>query len=116
MIAPLRPKPHILTVALEDYFQVGAFNRFVQKNQWYRFEARLERGTDRALALLAEHGATATFFVIGWVAQRFPELVRKVVAAGHEVAVKGYYHRGIRDMAPEEFEADCLRAKEAAEA
>lgn len=107
---------HILTVALEDYFQVGAFNRFVQRNQWYRFETRLERNTDRTLALLARHGAKATFFALGWVAARFPELLRRVADAGHEVAVKGYYHRGIREMTPAEFEADAARAKAAAEA
>lgn len=109
------PRRHILTIALEDYFQVGAFNRFVQRNQWYRFEPRLERNTDRTLALLAHHDAKATFFVLGWVAARFPELLRKVADAGHEIAVKGYYHRGVRDMTPEEFVADALRAKAAAE-
>ncbi len=107
---------HILTVALEDYFQVGAFNRFVQRNQWYRFETRLEQNTDRTLALLARYNARATFFALGWVATRFPQLLRKVADAGHEVAVKGYYHRGIRDLTPEEFEFDARRAKAAAEA
>lgn len=113
--SPAPPRRHILTVALEDYFQVGAFNRFVQRNQWYRFETRLEQNTDRALALLERHGARATFFALGWVATRFPELLRKVADAGHEVAVKGYYHRGVRDMTPEEFERDALRAKAAVE-
>jgi polysaccharide deacetylase family protein (PEP-CTERM system associated) len=113
---PSVPRRHILTVGLEDYFQVGAFNRFVQRNQWYRFETRLERNTDRTLALLKQHGATGTFFVLGWVAARFPELLRRVADAGHEVGVKGYYHRSIGDMTPEEFEADCLRAKAAVEA
>jgi len=114
-MTPAAPRSHILTVALEDYFQVGAFNRFVQKNQWYRFETRLEKNTDRTLDLLKQTNATATFFVLGWVAQKFPELVRKVAEAGHEVAIKGFYHRGIREMTPEEFEADCLRAKHAVE-
>lgn len=111
----IEPHRHILTVALEDYFQVGAFNRFVQRNQWYRFEPRLERNTERTLELLARHDAKATFFVLGWVAARFPELLRKVADAGHEIAVKGYYHRGVHDMTPEEFVADALRAKAAAE-
>lgn len=115
-MSPAEPRQNILTVALEDYFQVGAFNRFVQRNQWYRFESRLERNTERTLALLAQHDAKATFFALGWVAAKFPELLRKVADAGHEVAVKGYYHRGIHDMTPEEFETDALRAKAAAEA
>lgn len=110
------PRRHILTVALEDYFQVGAFNRFVQRNQWYRFETRLERNTERVLELLDRHKAGATFFALGWVAARFPKLLRRVADAGHEIAVKGYYHRGIREMTPEEFEADARRAKAAAEA
>ncbi len=124
MIAPFDPagvaplagvRPHVLTVALEDYFQVGAFNKFVQKNQWYRFETRLEQNTLQTLALLARYDATATFFVLGWVAKRFPELVRLVADAGHEVATKGYYHRGVRELAPEEFRADCERAKSVVE-
>ena len=107
---------HVLTIALEDYFQVAAFHRYVRRQQWDRFEHRLERNTDRTLALLDRHGAAATFFVLGWVAARFPALLRRVVAAGHEVAVKGYYHRGLRDMTPDEFAADAARAKQAAEA
>ena len=114
MTAPAQ-RTHILTVGLEDYFQVGAFNRFVQKNQWYRFETRLEANTARTLELLGRHQATATFFVLGWVAARFPDLLRRVVAAGHEIAVKGYYHRGLGEMTPAEFAADALRAKAAAE-
>lgn len=113
---PSPPRRHVLTVALEDYFQVGAFNRFVQRNQWYRFESRLDRNTERALTLLDRHGAKATFFALGWVADRFPALLRKVTDAGHEVAVKGYFHRGVHNMTPDEFEADCRRAKQAAEA
>ncbi len=116
MTIPTTPRRHILTIALEDYFQVGAFNRFVQKNQWYRFESRLEATTDRTLALLDRTSTRATFFVLGWVADKFPELVRRVTDRGHEVAVKGYYHRGIHDMTPEEFTADAIRAKAAAEA
>ncbi|OWK42951.1 DUF3473 domain-containing protein [Fimbriiglobus ruber] len=110
-----QPHRHILTIGLEDYFQVGAFNRFVQNNQWYRFEARLAQNTDRTLALLDAAGARATFFVLGWVAQEFPDVVRKVAAAGHEVGIKGYYHRGVRGLTPDEFRADCLRAKDAVE-
>ncbi len=115
-MTPATPGPHVLTVALEDYFQVGAFNRFVQKNQWYRFETRLEQNTLQALALLERYHAKATFFVLGWVAKRFPELVRMVADAGHEVGTKGYYHRGVGEMTPDEFRADAERAKEVVEA
>jgi polysaccharide deacetylase family protein (PEP-CTERM system associated) len=109
------PRTHILTIGLEDYFQVGAFNRFVQKNQWYRFETRLEANTGRTLDLLARHGARATFFVLGWVANRYPALLRTVAEAGHEVGTSGYYHRGLADLTPAEFAADAQRAKTAVE-
>lgn len=117
MIAPqtTAAKPHVLTVALEDYFQVGAFNRFIQRGQWYRFEPRLERNTLRALDLLDRFGAKATFFILGWVADQYPELVRAVAARGHEIASKGYYHRSIRQMTPEEFRDDLERSREALE-
>ena len=111
MIAPIRNTQHILTIGLEDYFQVGAFNQFVQHEQWYRFEPRLHANTDRVLALLDEHNARATFFVLGWIARRFPEVVRRVADAGHEIATKGYYHRSINQMSPAEFEQDCIRAR-----
>jgi polysaccharide deacetylase family protein (PEP-CTERM system associated) len=108
-------KRHILTVALEDYFQVGAFNRVIQRGQWYRFETRLEQNAERALALLDRHGVKATFFVLGWIADQFPELVRRVADRGHEIASKGYYHRGISQMTPAEFKEDLLRSREALE-
>jgi polysaccharide deacetylase family protein (PEP-CTERM system associated) len=109
------PKRHILTVALEDYFQVGAFNQVIPRGQWYRFDTRLDRTTDRTLELLKRHNIKATFFILGWIAERFPELVRRVADSGHEIASKGYYHRSVKDMSPEEFREDCLRAQEALE-
>ncbi len=108
-------RSHILTVNLEDYFQVGAFNRFIQKNRWQRFESRIEVTTDRTLELLARHGAKATFFVLGWIADQFPAAIRRVAEAGHEVAVRGYYHRRVREMTPDEFRADTIRARNAVE-
>jgi len=108
-------KRHVLTVALEDYFQVGAFNSVIQRGQWYRFETRLAKNVERTLDLLDRHKIKATFFVLGWIADRFPELVRMVAERGHEIASKGYYHRGIRQMTPAEFKEDCLRSREALE-
>ena len=106
---------HILTVALEDYFHVGAFNRLIQRGQWYRFERRLEASTERTLDLLDEYGVHATFFVLGWVADQVPELVRQVANRGHEIASKGYYHRNIQQLTPGEFRDDLARSREAIE-
>ncbi len=106
---------HILTVALEDYFHVGAFNRLIQRGQWYRFERRLQQSTERTIDLLDEYGVKATFFVLGWVADTLPELVRAVAARGHEIASKGYYHREIQQLTPAEFRDDLARSREAIE-
>ncbi len=108
-------KRHLLTVGLEDYYQVGSFNRLIQRGEWYRFENRLERGTRATLELLDEQGVTATFFTLGWVADQVPELLRLVADRGHEVASKGYYHRGIRQLSPGEFREDLARSREALE-
>ena len=107
--------PHILTVALEDYYHVGAFNRVIQRGQWYRFERRIEASTLRTLDLLDEFQSRATFFVLGWVADTMPELIRVVAERGHEIASKGYYHRNIRQLTPAEFRDDLARAREALE-
>ncbi len=104
---------HLLTIGLEDYYQIGAFNRLIQRGEWYRFEARIERTTARTLDLLDECGVRATFFCLGWVADQLPELVRQVAGRGHEIASKGYYHRSIRQMTPAEFRDDLARAREA---
>jgi polysaccharide deacetylase family protein (PEP-CTERM system associated) len=106
------PRRHVLTVALEDYFQVGAFNQLIQRGQWYRFETRLEKNTDRTLELLDRHGVKATFFVLGWIADRYPELLRRVAERGHEIASKGYYHRNVRQMSPGELREDLARTRE----
>lgn len=115
MPTPSDRRRHILTVNLEDYFQVGAFQRFVQPNQWQRYESRLIAQTERTLDLLDEHGAKATFFVLGRVAETLPELIRKVADRGHEVASRGYTWRDIRNLTPDEFRDDLARARSAIE-
>ena len=101
---------------VEDYYHVQAFNKYIQRARWQRFESRIELTAQRALDLLAKHEATATFFVLGWIAEQFPDVVRRIAEAGHEVGVRGFYHRGVREMTPEEFQADALRARTAVEA
>lgn len=110
-----RQSPDLLTVALEDYFQAGAFNRLIQQGNWYRFEHRLERGARHTLDLLDEYGIKATFFVMGWVSDAVPELVREIASRGHEIASRGYYHRSIATMTPGEFRDDLARTRESLE-
>jgi polysaccharide deacetylase family protein (PEP-CTERM system associated) len=110
-----RWRRQLLTIGLEDYFQVGAFNRLIQKRQWYRFESRLEKNTWKTLDLLDDYKIKATFFVLGWIADQYPDLVREVAERGHEIASKGYYHRSIRQMTPGEFEDDALVSRQALE-
>lgn len=106
---------HILTIAVEAYFQASAFRALITPADWYRFEPRIERGTQRTLDLLDEHGVKATFFTLGWVADRMPEVVREITRRGHEVACKGYLHRSIQEMTPQEFRDDARRARSAIE-
>ncbi len=106
---------HVLTVTLEDYYHVKAFNRLIHSGQWYRFENRLERNTDRTLDLLDETNSKATFFVFGHLAEGMPELVRKIVDRGHEVGSRGMYPRHIAQLTPEELGVDLARSKEAVE-
>jgi len=108
------PKSEIanaLSCDLEDYFQVQDCEGLVAREAWEAMPSRLEASTDRVLALLDEAGVKATFFVLGWNAERRPALVRRIAACGHEVASHGYAHRMVFDQSPEEFRADIVHAK-----
>jgi len=115
LVQPGSGKTHVLTIGLEDYYHGATFNRLIPRGHWHRFEPRLERSTQATLALLDEYGIKATFFALGWVADKMPELIREVVARGHDLASKGYYHRHIRDFSRGEFREDLARAREALE-
>lgn len=106
---------HLLTVNLEDYFHVAAYGKLIQRKQWYRFETRFERNTLRVLDLLDRFEVKATFFVLGWVADQRPDLVREVARRGHEIASKGYFHRAICHMTQEEFREDLSKTASAIE-
>ena len=108
-------RSHVLTVVLEDYYHLSPFKDIIERSRWHRFERRLEIGTRKALALLDDFNARATFFVLGCVAETAPELVREVAERGHEVASKGYDHRGIKEMSPALFWEDIHRSREALE-
>jgi len=114
-IAQTQPGKHILTVSFEDYFHVGAFEGAVRRKHWDRFESRLERNTSEILDLLAKYEIRATFFVLGWIAEKQPEIVTRIAAAGHEIASSGYWPRGLRGMVPDEFRTDLKRSKEVLE-
>lgn len=100
-----------LTVDVEEYFQVAAFERTIAKDAWDRSESRVEFSTGRVLDLFAAHGAKATFFVLGWIAERHPGLVRRIVAEGHELASHGYDHTRVHNLDPVQFREDVTRTK-----
>src|SRR5262245_30366693 len=100
-----------LTIDVEDYFQVSALAPFVSRDRWDTMPCRVERNVDRLLELLGAHRAHATFFTLGWVARRYPSLVRKIVAGGHELASHVYGHLRVSDQTPEELADDIGSAK-----
>ncbi len=107
-----QPRPvNAFTVDVEDYFHVAALASAVSRESWSDRECRVERNTERLLDLLAEWGISGTFFVLGWVAERYPALVRRIGASGHEVACHGYSHQLIYEQTPEVFREETARAK-----
>jgi polysaccharide deacetylase family protein (PEP-CTERM system associated) len=104
-----------MTVDVEEWFQVSAFESVVRYEDWARYESRVERSTGRILDRLAAAGVRATFFVLGWVAERHPALVKALHGAGHEVASHGYRHRLLTTMTPAEFRDDTIRARQVLE-
>lgn len=100
-----------MTVDVEDYFHVAALASAIDRRDWDRLESRVERNTRRLLDLFAAHQLQATFFVLGWVAERHPQLVREIAAAGHEIASHGYSHQLIYRQQPDEFRQETQRAK-----
>ena len=101
-----------MSVDVEDYFQVSAFERYIPRGQWESLPCRVERNTDRVLSLFAESGVKATFFTLGWVAERYPDMVRRIVAEGHELACHGYSHVRVTTQTPEEFGDDVRLSKD----
>ncbi|EGJ09729.1 XrtA system polysaccharide deacetylase [Rubrivivax benzoatilyticus] len=100
-----------LTIDVEDYFQVSAFAPYIRRSDWDARECRVERNVERILAMLDARGVQATFFTLGWVAERYPQLVRRIVAGGHELASHGYGHQRASDLTPAAFRDDVARAK-----
>jgi polysaccharide deacetylase family protein (PEP-CTERM system associated) len=101
-----------LTIDVEDYFQVSAFEDIVGRNKWSDFSSRVTKNTFLILDILAEYNIQATFFVVGWVAEKYPEIVSRIKNEGHEVGCHSYWHRKVYDLSPEEFREDTRRAKD----
>jgi polysaccharide deacetylase family protein (PEP-CTERM system associated) len=119
-----RIKSNVLSVDLEDYFMVSAFEDVVKREDWKRYESRIESNTYRLLEILdnvqtsfidetssTQNSPKATFFCLGWVAEQFPHLIREIHAQGHEIASHGYNHRMITSMSLEEFRKDVRKSK-----
>ena len=100
-----------LTIDVEDYFQVSAFAPYIPRDQWNSRECRVERNVERILHMLEEHKTLATFFTLGWIAERYPRLVQRIVDGGHELASHGYGHERASDLTEAAFFADIDSAK-----
>lgn len=99
-----------MSVDIEDWFQVGAFETVIDRSDWDRLDHRVERNSDAVLALFADAGIKATFFTLGWVAERYPQLMQRIANAGHEIASHGYDHARVFSMTADEFRADLERS------
>ncbi|MDP3441012.1 MAG: XrtA system polysaccharide deacetylase [Azonexus sp.] len=108
---PRSPTANALTIDVEDYFQVSAFAPHIPRSEWPIRECRVERNVDCILGMLDEHNTKATFFTLGWIAERYPELIKRIVANGHELASHGYGHERASDQTPEAFFSDIQVAK-----
>ena len=106
------PITNAFTCDVEDYFQVSALAPHFPRSGWDAVPCRVEANIDRILELMAQHQAQGTFFTLGWIAERFPQVVRRIAAAGHEVASHGYSHERASAMSREEFRDDIVRAKQ----
>lgn len=100
-----------MTIDVEDYFQVSAFSNHIPRAAWNRLPCRIERNMDTILALLHQHGVQATFFTLGWIAERYPGLIRRITDSGHELASHGYHHYRASDQSRDEFYEDVHSSK-----
>jgi len=111
MTNPSEVTCNALTIDVEDYFQVSAFAPHIPRTDWPIRECRVERNVDCILQMLETHGAKGTFFTLGWLAERYPEVIKRIVDNGHELASHGYGHERVSDQTPESFFADINVAK-----
>jgi len=100
-----------MTVDVEDYFHVAAFSDVINVDDWSNYPCRVEKNTDKLLALFDKKGIKSTFFVLGWVAERYPDIVRRISEQGHEVASHGYSHQLVYSQSPEDFKEETHKSK-----
>ncbi|MFQ5686364.1 MAG: XrtA system polysaccharide deacetylase [Candidatus Scalindua sp.] len=100
-----------LTVDVEDYYQVSAFENHIPRDKWDKYPTRIEKNIEKILSLFSEYNISATFFVLGWIAERNPEIVRRIAESGHEIASHGYSHVRITQQTPKEFQEDIVKTK-----
>ncbi|MBN1377781.1 MAG: DUF3473 domain-containing protein [Gammaproteobacteria bacterium] len=100
-----------MTVDVEDYFHVAALAKSIDRSQWDSCELRVEKNTDKLLELFDAAGIKTTFFILGWVAEKLPNIVEKIFTLGHEVACHGYSHQLVYEQSPEEFKQETIRSK-----
>ena len=100
-----------MSIDVEDYFQVSAFEPYITKNQWDNLPHRVENNTHKILDILEDRQIKATFFTLGWVAERYPSIVKRIVAEGHELACHGYEHIRVTEQTPDQFRSDVYKAK-----
>lgn len=105
------PPLHAMSIDVEDYFHVAALSGVIRPDQWDSLPSRVEQNTERLLSLFEKHEVKATFFVLGWVADRFPELIRKLSDHGHEIASHGYSHQLIYNQSQDVFREETIRSK-----
>ncbi len=103
---------HLLTVLVEDYFHVGAFENLIQQRNWQNFEPRYEQNTLKTLDLLDEFDTKATFFVLGWIAEQNPKLIKEIAKRGHEIASRGFYHRSLSQLTTDEIREDLRKTNQ----
>lgn len=100
-----------LTIDVEDYYMVSAFADVIKFEDWHMYESRVEKNTYKILGLLDKYGVKATFFVLGWVAERHPKMIRDIYSSGHEIASHGYNHRLVYNLTPDQFREDVRQSK-----
>jgi len=103
---------NVFSVDVEEYFQVEAFSEYIEKKDWEKYPSRVEEQTKRLLDILAAFQVQGTFFVLGWLAERYPALIKNICDAGHEIASHGFDHKMVNKMTPEEFQKDIHKSKE----